>query len=76
MKHNHKRDESIAATVSSIDRLPDSAYLPDRVIAAWMHCSVGQVWNMAKNGGLPKPYKISANMTRWVLGSYFAERDR
>ncbi|MBB1492964.1 AlpA family phage regulatory protein [Paracoccus sp. MC1854] len=41
-------------------------WMTDRQVAAWLSCHKSTVWDMAKKGRLPKPYKLSNGMSRWL----------
>lgn len=60
---------SVPASLSQFDSLPDSAHVPARTVAAVVGVSEATVWRMVKRGTLPEPRKVSARATRWNVGS-------
>jgi predicted DNA-binding transcriptional regulator AlpA len=66
MKHRNK--PSIPASARNFDQLPDSASVPAATLAVIFSCSLPTVWRWAKNGTLPKPFKLSNGKTAWNVG--------
>lgn len=57
----------IHPNVLNFDRLPDSARVDVRVVAAIRGISTVTVWRRAKQGLLPAPQK-DGGATRWLVG--------
>ena len=55
-------------TLRNLDDLPDCALVSDRVVAALMQSSRQTIWRWSREGRLPKPVKLGANLTRWQVG--------
>jgi len=56
------------AALEDFDRLPDSAYVRDVVVAQLLCVSRNTVWTMARDGRLPTPKKLSVRVTAWNVG--------
>ena len=41
-------------------------YSTDKTLARYFSTSRKTIWTWAREGRIPKPHKISANMTRWA----------
>lgn len=54
-------------SVSQFDNLPDGAYVSRHVIERLLEVSRATVWNMSKDGRLPKPVTV-LGLTRWRVG--------
>lgn len=59
------KKRGVVLPTRSFDELPDSALVPDLIVAELFSCHRTQVWRMAREGRLPKPIKIGLNSTRW-----------
>jgi predicted DNA-binding transcriptional regulator AlpA len=69
-----KPKRGIVLPTRSFDELPDSALVPDLIVAELFSCHRTQVWRMAREGRLPQPIKIGLNSTRWRVGGIRAAR--
>ncbi|NUX58713.1 helix-turn-helix transcriptional regulator [Paraburkholderia youngii] len=58
-----KRDVNL----KDFDELPDAAAVDVYTVAALCACNVATVWERAKRGALPAPFKIGGS-TRWNVG--------
>ncbi|MCA3219359.1 MAG: transcriptional regulator [Burkholderiales bacterium] len=54
--------------LEDFDRLPNSAHVDVRVVAALRGCAPVTVWRHVKAGILPQPEKTGPNSTRWNVG--------
>lgn len=52
-------------TLERFDLLPDSALIPASVVAGVFSCHASNIWRMSADGRLPRPLKVSAQVTRW-----------
>jgi predicted DNA-binding transcriptional regulator AlpA len=68
------RQQRITNTLARWDSLPDDAHVRVVTVAALFDCSVPTIWRWAKVGILPKPHKVSAQMTAWKVGEVRAAR--
>ena len=55
----------IPPELSNFDQLPDSAFVRLPVVIGLLGCSASAVWRNVKIGNLPKPVKITSNITGW-----------
>lgn len=66
------RKEAAPATTPSalknFDDLPDSANVRLPVVIALFACSATSVWRNVKKGLIPKPRKLTNNITAWNVG--------
>jgi predicted DNA-binding transcriptional regulator AlpA len=64
--------EALASVVPEalrcFDLLPDSAHVRQPVVKVLYGCSDATVWRRVKDGGIPKPHKLSARVTAWNVG--------
>ena len=58
----------VLASISTFDRLPDSANVRVSIVAAVLGYSISSVWRHAKAGTLPAPRKIGPKLTAWNVG--------
>lgn len=58
----------IPEALENFDRLPDSAFVREPVVAALYACSSATVWRRVRDGGIPAPKKLSARVTAWNVG--------
>lgn len=58
-------DKVATETLERFDLLPDSALIPASVVAGVFSCHTSNIWRMAADGRLPKPIKVSPQVTRW-----------
>lgn len=56
------------ALAQGFDSLADTAAVPDKTVAHLLNVSSQHVWNMVKDGLLPKPFKVSQRCTRFNVG--------
>lgn len=68
------KQQRITNTLARWDSLPDDADARVVTVAAIFDCSVPTIWRWAKVGILPKPYKVSPQMTAWKVGEIRAAR--
>jgi predicted DNA-binding transcriptional regulator AlpA len=52
----------------NFDSLPDSANVRQPVVEALCGFSAATVWRRVKDGGLPRPRKLSDRVTAWNVG--------
>lgn len=50
------------------DALPDSAFVRLPVVIGLLGCSASAVWRNSKAGNIPRPRKISNNISGWNVG--------
>lgn len=50
------------------DQLPDSAFVRLPVVIGLLGCSASAVWRNSKAGHIPRPRKISNNISGWNVG--------
>ena len=48
----------------------------DKTLARYFDTSRQRIWAWSREGRIPKPYKISANMTRWCNATIKQYQDR
>ena len=48
----------------------------DKTLARYFDTSRQRIWAWSREGRIPKPYKISANMTRWCNAAIKQYQDR
>jgi predicted DNA-binding transcriptional regulator AlpA len=60
--------ESHYEVLSNFDRLPDSAHVRLPVVKAVYACSDTTIWRNVKKGIIPKPVKLTAQVTAWNVG--------
>jgi predicted DNA-binding transcriptional regulator AlpA len=58
----------IDETFRNFDKLPDSAYVDVKVVAALFDCSVPTVWRRVRAGQLVEPDHLGTRTTRWKVG--------
>ena len=59
---------AIPDALKYFDSLPDSASVRQPVVEALFSCSGATVWRRVKDGGIPKPRKLSDRVTAWNVG--------
>jgi predicted DNA-binding transcriptional regulator AlpA len=60
--------DSIPDALRHFDSLPDSAHVRQPVVQALTSYSSATVWRRVKDGGLPRPHKLSERVTAWNVG--------
>lgn len=60
---------TIPAALANFDRLPDSANVDVKIVAAVLGKSESSVWRDARSGKLVKPIKTGPACTRWNVGA-------
>lgn len=66
--------DDVPDALRNYELLPPSAYVRVQVVAGLESCSVATVWRRSRIGTLPKPEKISPNITGWNVGLLRASR--
>lgn len=59
----------IPAAAANFDRLPDSAMVDVKTVAAILGKSESSIWRDARSGNLPRPFKTGPACTRWNVGA-------
>lgn len=67
MPMNSKNCNSFPDTLHHFDRLPDSAHVRQRVVELLLACSGATVRRRARDGALPRPWKIG-RIVAWNVG--------
>ena len=52
----------------NFDQLPDAAFVRLPVVRLLFGCSTSAVWRNSKSGHIPRPRKISENISGWNVG--------
>lgn len=60
---------TIPAALANFDRLPDSAMVDVKIVAAILGKSESSTWRDARTGTLPRPVKTGPACTRWNVGA-------
>lgn len=60
--------KQIPAGLKDFDLLPNSANVKVAVVAGVFGVSVPTVWNMSRDGRLPRPRRLSVRHTAWNVG--------
>ena len=61
-------EKTIPEALRLFDELPESAYVRQPVVKALFGCSDATVWRRVKDGGIPRPRKLSERITGWNVG--------
>ncbi len=64
----HHKPDSIPDALRHFDSLPDAAHVRQPIVQALFGCSSATIWRRVKDGGLPKPHKLSERVTGWNVG--------
>lgn len=59
---------SIPLELKNFDELPDSAFVRLPVVVGLLGCSASAVWRNSKAGHIPRPRKLSSNISGWNVG--------
>jgi predicted DNA-binding transcriptional regulator AlpA len=59
---------ALPAEFINFDQLPDSALVRLPVVQHLLGCSASAVWRNSRAGNLPKPVKLTANISGWRVG--------
>ena len=59
---------AISESLYHFDRLPDSANVRVRTVAALIDASTATVWRRTRQGELPRPRKFGPKITAWNVG--------
>ena len=62
-------ERTIPEALRLFDELPDSAYVRQPVVELLFGCSAATVWRRVKDGGIPRPRKLSERITGWNVGA-------
>ena len=72
MRNNESRasqdSQALPNALRSFDQLPDTAHVRQAVVKALFGCSDATVWRRVRDGGIPRPHKLSARVTAWNVG--------
>lgn len=60
--------KQIPAELENFDRLPNSANVKVAIVAGVFGVAIPTVWNMSRDGRLPRPRRLSARHTAWNVG--------
>jgi predicted DNA-binding transcriptional regulator AlpA len=67
---------ALPAEFLNFDRLPDSALVRLPVVQCLLGCSASSVWRNSRAGNLPKPIKLTSNISGWRVGDLRAALNR
>lgn len=59
---------NIPSALQNFNAMPDCGYCRLPVVQALYACSSASVWRGVKAGRIPKPKKLSLNITAWNVG--------
>ncbi len=54
--------------ITHFDQMPDAAFVRLPVVRLLFACSTSAVWRNSKAGHIPRPRKISENISAWNVG--------
>lgn len=60
---------TIPSALANFDRLPDSAMVDVKTVAAVLGKSESSIWRDARTGKLARPVKTGPACTRWNVGA-------
>lgn len=63
-----KKNVAPSLGLRAFDELPDSAYVPVKVVCGLYSCSAASVWRWVRNGQLVAPHRLGPRSTRWSVG--------
>jgi predicted DNA-binding transcriptional regulator AlpA len=58
----------LPTALRNFHELPDDAYVRQPVVEGLFGISPSTVWRRVKDGGLPRPRRLSSRMTIWNVG--------
>lgn len=58
----------IHPSLASFDLLPDSAYVPLKVVCGLFSVSSATAWRRVRQGILVAPHRLGSRTTRWRVG--------
>lgn len=61
-------ESELPSALRNFDQLPDTAHVRQPVVKALFSCSDATVWRRVKDGGIPRPHKLSPRVTAWNVG--------
>jgi predicted DNA-binding transcriptional regulator AlpA len=64
----HTEPSVVPDALKHFDSLPDSANVRQPIVEALCGYSGATVWRRVKDGGLPRPRKLSPRVTAWNVG--------
>lgn len=64
----HQEGSELPSALRNFDELPNSAYVRQPVVKALFCCSDATIWRRVKDGGIPRPHKLSPRVTAWNVG--------
>lgn len=67
MKRQPPRTD-VRDSIKDFDNLPNLAYVRQPVVQLLLGCSSATIWRMVASGRIPKPVKISTQVTGWNVG--------
>ena len=65
---NAMQEAELPTALRSFDQLPNTAHVRQPIVRALFSCSDATVWRRVKDGGIPRPYKLSTRVTAWNVG--------
>lgn len=63
-----RHDKGRSDPIQNFDTLPDSSHVRVGVVSDLLACSKSTVWRLAKAGKIPRPVRLSENITGWRVG--------
>lgn len=58
----------LSPELENFDRLPDAAYVKQRIVERLFACSSATLWRRVKSGLIPPPNRLSTHSNGWNVG--------
>lgn len=68
LSDSNQAGSELPTALRNFDKLPDTAHVRQPVVSGLLGCSDATVWRRVKDGGIPRPHKLSPRVTAWNVG--------